>query len=405
MIFVLSKLRNQNFPLLLAALLLLLTGSTTLSGQSKIPASLKWSERMALSIKKNNPEPWMIEFSPEPVWSYPQGLVLHGFERIWQQNKDPQYYDYIKAYADEMIDENGNIKTYDVTSFNIDMLNSGKILFNLYDQTKDEKYKKALVMLRNQMKWQPRTTEGGYWHKLRYPWQMWLDGAYMGSPFLAQYGKVFGDKEAFDDVANQLLLLEKHLRDARTGLLYHGWDESKLQPWADKQTGTSPNFWGRAMGWYGMAVVDVLDFLPQEHPKRKDIIGILQRMAPALQKYQDANTGLWYQVVDQGGREGNYLEASASSMFVYALAKGANKGYLDKSYRKVAEKGFKGITEKLIQVQPGGEINLTQVCAVAGLGGDPYRDGTYEYYVNEQIRTDDPKGTGPFILASLELNK
>ncbi len=347
----------------------------------------------------------MIEFSKQPVWSYPQGLVLHGFEKIWRQDQKQHqhYFDYIKAYADKLIDEKGNIKTYDATNFNIDMMNSGKILFNLYEVTKDEKYKIAIETLREQMKWQPRTTEGGYWHKLRYPWQLWLDGAYMGSPFLAQYGKTFGDKTAFDDVANQLLLMEKHLRDSKTGLLYHGWDESKLQPWADQQTGRSPNFWGRAIGWYAMAIVDVLDFLPQDHPKRKDVIGILQRLAPALQKYQDVKTGLWYQVVDQGNREGNYLEASASSMFVYALAKGANKGYLDKSFRQVAEKGFKGLTEQLIKVQPNGEVNLTQVCAVAGLGAG--RDGSYEYYVNEKIRTDDPKGTGPFVLASLELNK
>ncbi|TXK32793.1 glycoside hydrolase family 88 protein [Pontibacter qinzhouensis] len=397
---------NKNNILLL--FLLLFTAGLVKAQQpatGKIPTNLKWSERMALSIIKNNPEPWMIEFSKQPVWSYPQGLVLHGFEKIWRQDqkKHQHYFDYIKAYADKLIDEKGNISTYDATNFNIDMMNSGKILFNLYEVTKDEKYRTAIETLRHQLKWQPRTTDGGYWHKLRYPWQLWLDGAYMGSPFLAQYGKTFGDETAFDDVANQLLLMEKHLRDSNTGLLYHGWDESKLQPWADPQTGRSPNFWGRAMGWYAMAIVDVLDFLPQDHPKRKDVISILQRLAPVLQKYQDAKTGLWYQVVDQGNREGNYLEASASSMFVYALAKGANQGYIDKSFRQAAEKGFKGLTEHLVKVQPGGEVNLTQVCAVAGLGAG--RDGSYGYYVNEKIRTDDPKGTGPFVLASLELNK
>ncbi|WP_187263101.1 glycoside hydrolase family 88/105 protein [Pontibacter beigongshangensis] len=396
---------NKNNLLLLFLLLVTAGFSHAQPNTGKIATNLKWSERMAQSIMKNNPEPWMIEFSKQPVWSYPHGLVLHGFEKIWRQDqkKNQHYFNYIKAYADKLIDEKGNIKTYDATNFNIDMMNSGKILFNLYEVTKEEKYKIAIETLRHQMKWQPRTTEGGYWHKLRYPWQLWLDGAYMGSPFLAQYGKTFGDKTAFDDVANQLMLMEKHLRDANTGLLYHGWDESRLQPWADPQTGRSPHFWGRAMGWYAMAIVDVLDFLPQDHPKRNDVIGILQRMAPALQKYQDAKTGLWYQVVDQGSREGNYLEASASSMFVYALAKGANQGYINKSFRQAAEKGFKGLTGHLIKVQPDGEVNLTQVCAVAGLGAG--RDGSYEYYVNEKIRTDDPKGTGPFVLASLELNK
>ncbi|WP_114784278.1 glycoside hydrolase family 88/105 protein [Botryobacter ruber] len=400
-----NKKTLQHIPLFLLALLLTLAaGAQTANVPAKIPANLKWSERMALSIMKNNPEPWMIEFSKKPVWSYPQGLVLLSFEKMWRENKKQQYYDYIKQYADLMIEQDGNIKTYDVYTFNIDMANSGKILFNLYEKTKDEKYRKAIETLRNQMRWQPRTTEGGFWHKLRYPWQMWLDGAYMSSPFLAQYGQTFGDKEAFDDVANQLILLEKHTRDAKTGLLYHGWDESRLQPWANRQTGTSPNFWGRAMGWYAMALVDALDYFPQDHPKRNDIIAILQRLAPALQKYQDPKTGLWYQVVDQGNRQGNYLEASASSMFVYALAKGANKGYLDKSFRQVAEKGYKGLVDNLVKVNKAdGEVNLTQVCAVAGLGAG--RDGSFEYYVNEKILTDDPKGTGPFILASLELNR
>ncbi|RDV15424.1 glycoside hydrolase family 88 protein [Pontibacter diazotrophicus] len=399
-----SRLGIPGVTLLLLVLLTSLSAGTP-PAVPDIPKSLKWSERMALSIIKNNPEPWMIEFSEEPVWSYPQGLVLHAFEEMDKQHPRQQYRDYIKAYPDVMLDEKGNIRTYDAASFNIDMVNSGKILFNLYKRTKDEKYKVAIETLRHQMKWQPRTTEGGYWHKLRYPWQMWLDGAYMGAPFLAQYGKRFGDNAAFDEVANQLVLLEKKTRDARTGLLYHGWDESRFQPWANPKTGTSPHFWGRAMGWYAMALVDVLDFFPQDHPRRNEIIGILQRLAPALQKYQDAKTGLWYQVVDQGAREGNYLEASASSMFVYALAKGANKGYLDKQYRKVAGKGFKGIIDNMIEVKPDGEVLLHKVCAVAGLGGNPYRDGTYEYYVNEPIRTNDPKGTGPFILASLELDK
>jgi unsaturated rhamnogalacturonyl hydrolase len=399
--------RNTLYRLPLFLLALLLTVSAcaqTAKVPAKIPTNLKWSERMALSIMKNNPEPWMIEFSKKPVWSYPQGLVLLSFEKMWRGNQQQQYYDYIKAYADLMIEQNGTIRTYDLYTFNIDMANSGKILFHLYEKTKDEKYRTAIETLRTQMRWMPRTTEGGFWHKLRYPWQMWLDGAYMASPFLAQYAQVFGDKEAFDDVANQLILLEKHTRNAKTGLLYHGWDESRLQPWANPQTGQSPNFWGRAMGWYAMAIVDVLDYFPEDHPQRKDIIGILQRLAPALQKYQEPKTGLWYQVVDQGSRAGNYLEASASSMFVYALAKGANKGYLDKRFRQVAEKGYKGLIDNLVTVnKTDGEVNLTKVCAVAGLGAG--RDGSFDYYVNEKILTDDPKGTGPFIFASLELNR
>ncbi|UCS94990.1 glycoside hydrolase family 88 protein [Echinicola marina] len=373
-------------------------------GQSgQIDEDLDWSERMALSVMKRNPEAWQVDFMDRAVWSYPQGLMLHAFEELWKKTDNNTYYNYIQAYADKLIEEDGQIKTYKYETYNIDMINSGKLLFNLYAKTGDERYKKAIGILRGQLKYQPKTSEGGFWHKLRYTNQMWLDGAYMGTPFLMQYAKEFNQPKDFDEAVLQLELMEKHLRDPKTGLLYHGWDESRFQAWADPETGRSPNVWGRAMGWYAMAVVDALDFLPEEHYGKVVLKGILQRLASAVSRYQDKESGLWYQVVDQGAREGNYLEASVSSMFVYALAKGVNEGHLDKVYWKTAEKGFEGIISELIEVKDDGELNLTQVCAVAGLGGKPYRDGSYEYYVNEKIRTNDPKGVGPFILAAMEL--
>lgn len=364
--------------------------------EPEISSSLKWSERMARSVIKRHPVLYRS-------WGYMQGLILHSFEHLWKETDDSRYLEYIKDYAQDMIDEEGTIKTYEKESFNIDNINAGKILFNLYEVTQEERYAVAIETLRHQLKWQPRTSEGGFWHKLKYPWQLWLDGAYMGSPFLAQYAKVNKEPEGFDDVALQLILMEKHMRDSETGLLYHGWNESRIQAWANPETGTSANFWGRAIGWYAMALVDCLDFFPLDHPQRPELIEILRRLAPALQNYQDKETGLWYQVVDQGAREGNYLEGSASCMYVYALAKGVNKGYLDKNYLKVAEKGYKGIIDHLIEVKEDGEVHLHQVCNVAGLGVG--RDGSFEYYVNEAIRSNDMKATGPFILASLELNK
>lgn len=398
-------LKNTNLQVSFLILLLMITGfkSPLAKSSGQISPKLKWSERMALSIVKNNPQSWMLDFSKKPVWSYPQGLILLSFEKLYKTTNNKQYYDYIKSYADTLINDKGEIKDYHAESFNIDMVNAGKILFSLYETTKQEKYKIAIETLRNQLRWQPRTTEGGFWHKLRYPWQMWLDGAYMGTPFLAQYAKTFNEPQAFDDAANQLILMEKHLRDPVTGLLYHGWDESKLQKWANPQTGTSPHFWGRAIGWYSMAIVDALDCFPENHPKKKHLIAIWQRLAAAIEKYQEKQSGLWYQVVDQGKREGNYLEASASCMFVYAIAKGVNKGYLDKKFKLVAEKGFKGITSQLIEVKDDGEVLMHKVCEVAGLGGEPYRSGSYEYYINEKIRTNDGKATGPFIMASVEL--
>ncbi|GEO04416.1 family 88 glycosyl hydrolase [Adhaeribacter aerolatus] len=370
-------------------------------GGENIPVNLKWSERMALSTVKRNA--WLQDVNKNPGWGYTQGLIVYSFEQIWKKNQDKKYLDYVKTYGTQMIQPDGTIKTYQPETYNIDNINAGKSLFTLYKVTGEEKYKKALQQLRNQMKTHPRTSEGGFFHKQKYPSQLWLDGAYMASPFLAQYAQVFNEPQLFDDVAQQLILMEKHLRDAKTGLLYHGWDEKRVQPWADPETGRSRNFWGRAIGWYAMALVDVLDYLPQSHPKRKELLTIWQRLVPALQKYQDTETGLWYQVVDQGNRAGNYLEASGSCMFVYAIAKSVNKGYLEAKYKPIAQKGFKGIIEKLVEVKPDGEINLLQVCEVAGLSDD--RNGSFAYYVKEPIRINDPKGVGPFILASLELNK
>ncbi|MGV3541506.1 MAG: glycoside hydrolase family 88/105 protein, partial [Rufibacter sp.] len=269
-----------------------------------------------------------------------------------------------------------------------------------------QKYKIALDDLRDQMRTHPRTAEGGFWHKKIYPHQMWLDGLYMASPFLAQYGATYNEPAVFDEVAHQIILVDKHTYVKEKNLFYHGWDEKREQKWADPKTGLSPNVWGRAMGWYAMALVDVLDFLPKNHPERNKIVAITQKMAGALAQYQEPKTGLWYQVVDQGGREGNYLEASASSMFTYFLVKASKKGYIDQSkYLPLAQKAYQGILENLIRKEADGTISITQVCAVAGLGGTPYRDGTYEYYINEERRDNDPKAVSPFIMASLEFEE
>jgi unsaturated rhamnogalacturonyl hydrolase len=332
------------------------------------------------------------------------GLVLTSFEKLYEKTAKKQYYDYIQNYANGLVNENGTIKTYKFDDYNIDMITAGRILFNLYETTKEPRYLEAMELLRKQLAEQPRTKEGGFWHKKRYPNQMWLDGLYMGSPFYAQYTIVFEGGKNLDDIAKQFELVQLHATDKKTGLLYHAWDESKLMPWANKETGTSPNFWSRSIGWYAMALVDVLDYFPKNHPKQKELVCYLNDIAKALSKSQDAS-GLWYQVTDKGGKEGNYLESSGSSMFAYALAKGVNKGYLPKKYKAVANKAFDGLTTQLIKFEADGEITITQACAVAGLGGKPYRDGSYEYYVNERKKDNDPKATGAFILAALELNR
>jgi unsaturated rhamnogalacturonyl hydrolase len=374
------------------------------SSDEKIPTNLKWSERMALSIMKRHPEAYQIDEKTEPKWDYVHGLVLTSMENLYQKTKDKKYYDYIKNYADATIDKEGIIKSYKFDTYNIDMVTAGRILFNLYETTKDERYLKVMQLLRKQIQEQPRTESGGFWHKKTYPNQMWLDGLYMGEPFYAQYTVKYENGKNLDDIAKQFELIQLHATDPKTGLLYHGWDESKQMPWADKVTGCSPNFWSRSIGWYMMALVDVLDYFPKDHPKRQELITYLNTISNAVAKVQD-KSGLWYQVTDKGGSEGNYLESSGSSMFAYALAKGANKGYLPKKFKKIACKAFDGLTKNLIKTDANGEVTITQACAVAGLGGTPYRDGSYSYYVNERKKDNDPKATGPFILAALELNK
>jgi unsaturated rhamnogalacturonyl hydrolase len=371
---------------------------------NSISDTLKWSERMALSIMKRHPQAYQIDEQTSPKWDYVHGLVLTSFEKVYKKTAKKQYYDYIQNYADGLVNENGTIKTYQFDDYNIDMITAGRILFNLYETTKEPRYLEAMKLLRKQLAEQPRTKEGGFWHKKRYPNQMWLDGLYMGSPFYAQYTTVFEGGKNLDDIAKQFELIQLHATDKKTGLLYHAWDESKLMPWANKETGTSPNFWSRSIGWYAMALVDALDYFPKNHPKQKELVCYLNDIAKALSKSQDAS-GLWYQVTDKGGKEGNYLESSGSSMFAYALAKGVNKGYLPKKYKAVANKAFDGLTTQLIKFEADGEITITQACAVAGLGGKPYRDGSYEYYVNERKKDNDPKATGAFILAALELNR
>ena len=399
-IFDLKAYKSSYFILIIAIVIALLSSNSSMQ-EKKLP----WSERMAESVMKRNPEPWMIDFRKTPKWEYTQGLALKSIMHVWLVTGNDKYFQYVKAYYDQFVKEDGTIMLYKLKDYNIDRINPGKPLFRLYHETGEEKFKKAIFLLRNQMKTHPRTSEGGFWHKKIYPHQMWLDGLYMGSPFLVEFAKTFDEPALFDDVANQIILMEKYARDDKTGLLYHGWDESRQQRWANQETGRSPHFWGRGMGWYAMALVDVLDFLPADHPKHPEIIGILQRLSTAVSKFQDAETGLWYQVVDQGDREGNYLESSASNMFVYTLVKAVKKGYIDSKFMKVAQKGYDGILKHFIEVDDDGMVHLHKACAGAGLGGNPYRDGSYEYYITERIRSNDPKAVGPFILASLEFER
>ncbi|TWF39806.1 rhamnogalacturonyl hydrolase YesR [Chitinophaga polysaccharea] len=336
-------------------------------------------------------------------WTYDQGVVLEGFTALWKRTGNQKYFRYIQQSMDFFVDQQGNIRTYRLKDYNIDNVKNGRVLLTLFKATRDTKYKLAADQLRKQLAEQPRTKDGGFWHKQRYPWQMWLDGLYMGEPFYAEYASLAKDSAAFRDITRQFVLMEQHARDANTGLLYHAWDESKEQRWANKITGQSPNFWGRAMGWYAMALVDALEYYPANDPGKDSLIAILRRTAVAVKQYQDKRTGCWFQVLDKGGKEGNYVEASASCMFVYALAKGVRLGYLPATYRQVAVNGYAGILQQFIRKNQDNDITLGGTVSVAGLGGEPYRDGSYAYYLSEKVIDNDPKGVGAYLLAANEM--
>jgi unsaturated rhamnogalacturonyl hydrolase len=362
----------------------------------------KYSQQLANTAMKLWPDSFMLEGDKAPKWRYDQGVILKGIEGIWNATGDGKWFNYIQKSMDFYVQDDGSIKGYRPDEYNIDHINNGKLILLLYRVTGKEKYKKAADLLRSQLTTHPRTSEGGFWHKKIYPSQMWLDGLYMGQPFYAEYAMLFHEDTAFNDIAKQFILMERHARNAKTGLLYHGWDESKEQQWADKRTGLSPNIWGRAMGWYAMAMVDVLDYFPKDHPGRDSIINILNRFAKAVVSVQDAKTGLWYDIVDKKNEPKNYFEASASSMLVYALAKAVRNGYLPASYETYAKKGYEGIIKQFIKSE-GGQVNLHGTVSVSGLGGKPYRDGSFEYYMSEPVIVNDPKGMGAFIKAAVEM--
>jgi unsaturated rhamnogalacturonyl hydrolase len=402
-----KHLKSSSFATAILLPLLLIFVSSQMQSQATIQtisSNLKWSERMALTIMKVQPEAYQIDGQKEPKWDYVHGLVLNSFEALYKKTNNKIYYDYIKNYADATIDQNGAVLSYKFDSYNIDMVTAGRILFDLYANTKDPRYLTVLKQLRKQIEEQPRTASGGFWHKKIYPNQMWLDGLYMGEPFYAQYTFTFENGKNLDDVAKQFELIQKHATDKKTGLLYHAWDESKQMQWADKTTGTSPNFWSRSIGWYVMALVDALDYFPKDHPKQKELVGYLNQVSASLVKFQSPS-GMWFQVTDMGTRKDNYLESTGTAMFAYAFAKGVNKGYLPAKYKKAANKAFDSLTKQLTKVNQDGTLTITQACAVAGLGGNPYRDGSFDYYVHEKMKDNDPKVTGPFILAALELDR
>lgn len=354
------------------------------------------SLQMAKSVEKRY-RPGMMK------WHYEHGLVLYASLKAAELHNDETIYPWVYSMYDPMIGEDGSIATYRKGEYNLDQINAGRALFTLYDRSGEDRFMKAAKRLREQLETHPRCRNGVYWHKEIYPWQIWLDGLYMEGPFNTEYALRNNDEAELDDVVMQLETTYSVMKDAETGLLYHCYDESRGMKWSDDVTGLSPHFWSRSIGWYLMASIDVLDYLPSDHSGRARIISIIQALSKATAAFQD-ESGMWYQVTDEGGREGNYLETSGSSMFAYSYLKGVRLGYLDESFKALGMKAIDGIKNRVL-TNDNGELHLGGICSVAGLGGNPYRDGSFRYYISEKVVQDDFKGVGPFILACTEAER
>lgn len=359
-------------------------------------------------LEKSTPERpmWNIEklkSGAKSEWNYIDGCMIKAILEMYSITKEEKYLAFADAFIDYRVNEDGTIAGYSVEKYNIDDVNAGKTLFELYDLTGKEKYRKAIDLVYSQVQTQPRTKEGNFWHKKIYPNQIWLDGLYMGQPFYMEYETRFNNKENYKDIFNQFFNVYELLRDKETGLYYHAYDSSREMFWCDKETGLSKNFWLRALGWYTMALLDTLDKCDpvgyeEEYEKLKKIFAELME---SMLKFQD-ESGMWYQVVNMAGREKNYLETSGSAIMAYALLKGVRLNFLPESYRQFGEKAMTGICDRYLNTEEG-KMSLGGICLVAGLGGPDMRDGTYEYYMSEPIVQDDAKGVGPFLLAYTEL--
>lgn len=382
-------------------------GQQQKAGPLTAEVALDWSERLATSeMARQTPfyayGGWDYERQRPSKWEYTTGLQLQAYDDFLQLRPNPEWQQVLSDVIGSFITAEGDIRTYKISNYNIDSLNTGNMLLREYQRNPQPQYKKALDLLRRQLTEHPRTSDGAFWHKKIYPHQLWLDGVYMGMPFLASYSKAFEDGHAFDEVVKEFTISRDKLRDPATGLYYHAWDEAREQNWADKDSGLASQFWGRGLGWLAMALVDVLEIIPEQQTElRQPLLAMTAELAEALVKVQDPATGTWYQILDKPNAPGNYLESSASSMFTYFFAKGVNNGYLDARYKDTALTAFEGLVDEFILVHPDNSVSLVNTVQVAGLGFG--RDGSYNYYMSEPLFRNDAKANGPFIMAGVQI--
>ncbi len=395
-----------------------------------------YSEWMTYSEMKRVPRSYLLDFASKPRWSYVMGIELESMLDTYLAYGGEKIRNYCQEYTDTMINAKGDIRGYNILEYNLDNIRTGHFVTRMYQQWPEAKNLLAMKTMMKQLQNQPRTiADKVYWHKAIYAYQVWLDGIFMGLPFrcltapittTAKEAKKGAVNKIYDDAVNQLKITYERTLDKKTGLNRHAYDETRKTFWADKESGLSQHCWGRAQGWYSMALIEVLDVLPENYARRQEVIDLLQKDLDAVLKWQDKKTGLWYQVMDSPKRQGNYLESTCSSMFAYVLLKAWNKGYLGTKYRDAGVKAYQGIIDNFIRVNADKTISLTQCCSVAGLGPaatpevekalkkinpkgsvkeNSKRDGSFDYYLSEPIRDNDAKGVGPFIWASLEMEK
>jgi len=355
----------------------------------------KWSVWMADSVLNKFPV-----FKDK--WSYDYGVICKGLERIYEAYGDERYFEYIKENMGSFVSEDGTIRGYDMEAYNLDFVNNGKTLLYLYSKTGEIKYKIAADTLRKQLQHHPRILQGGFWHKKVYENQMWLDGLYMGAPFYAQYIHMFDENKDYSDVLLQFKLIHEHLWNEEKGLYYHGYDETRSQFWADPDTGKSANFWGRSIGWFAMALLDVYDYLEKDEDKAV-LEKMINSLAAGLIKNLHPTEKIWYQVTDRPGDFCNYAEASSSAMFIYFIKKAQRLGILKEDYSAILKQVFLSYIHHFIEVGQDGDINLVGTVYAGGLGGDNIRDGSYDYYISEPRAKNHLLGIGAFLAAALEM--
>ncbi|MDY0346164.1 MAG: glycoside hydrolase family 88 protein [Acholeplasma sp.] len=351
---------------------------------------------------------WNIEAIHQgkaPAWNYVDGCMMTSLLSLYRQTKDEKYYRFVEEFIDYYVLEDGTLRGYEQSTYNLDDICESRVLFDFYERTKQEKYNKAIELTYRHILRQPRTKEGSFWHKLIYPHQVWLDGLFMAQPFYTRYETLRNQQKNYDDILNHFKVVRKHMYSEKDQLYYHGYDASKTAFWANKETGLSKNFWLRATGWYVVSIVDVIDYLDNSYPARKDFFyPLLKEAIDGLLTYQDIKSNLFYQVINQPNEPKNYLESSGSALIAYAILKGVRLGALDLSYQAIGQAIFNGIVDMYISDNDG-DLNMKGICLVSGLGPDHNlrRDGSVAYYLSEPIVENDAKGVGPFIMAYTEM--